>query len=319
VVVGRTRGCALTRPLLKWAGGKRQLLPFLRRCYPSQFNRYLEPFFGSGAVFFDLHGSGRLEDRDAIMIDSNADLIGCYRMVRDSPERVADELERLARAHARRGAEHYYLVRDAKFNPLRASLRQADGDIVYAPELAAMFIYLNRTGFNGLFRLNARGDFNVPAGRYIRPAIPDREALMHVANALRSPRVTLIRGSFEAAGDLARAGDFVYFDPPYAPLSVTANFTSYTAARFTEDDQARLQHTVLELARRGCYVVVSNSTAPEITALYETNTAAERAGLRAIRVPARRAINSNPSRRGVVEEFVITNGPVADVLAEVSG
>src|SRR5919202_1476056 len=107
-----------------------------------------------------------------------------------------------------------------------------------------MFLYLNRTGFNGLFRLNARGDFNVPAGRYARPTIPDGEALRRVADALRSPRVTLIRGGFEAAGDLARAGDFVYFDPPYAPLSVTASFTSYTAPRFTDYDHARLQQTV---------------------------------------------------------------------------
>src|SRR2546421_3119047 len=105
---------AMTRPLLKWAGGKRQLLPFLRRCYPTRFNRYLEPFFGSGAVFFDLHGSRRLDDRDALLIDANADLIGCYRMVRDSPELVGRELERHANAHARRGAEHYYLVRNTK-------------------------------------------------------------------------------------------------------------------------------------------------------------------------------------------------------------
>jgi DNA adenine methylase len=293
--------------LLKWAGGKRQLLPALRRFYPREFNGYLEPFFGSGAVFFDLHGSDRLRGRRVVLTDSNADLIGCYETVRDAPEAVARELDRLAAAHARDGRTYYYQVRDQQFNPLRHRLRRADGHIAYTPALAAMLIYLNRTGFNGLFRLNASGSFNVPAGRYERPNIVDRDKLARVAEALSHPGVQLRWGSFEGALDVAAEGEFVYFDPPYAPLSRTANFTSYTASAFDHAAQVRLQQVVVALARRGCAVLVSNSTADEIAALYERNTDARAAGLRTIRVPARRAINSNASRRGAVHEFLITN------------
>jgi DNA adenine methylase len=295
------------RPLLKWAGGKRQLLPHLRRFYPRDFGRYLEPFFGSGAVFFDLHGAGRLRDRAVTLIDSNADLIGCYQTVRDAPDAVACELDRLAHAHARDARAHYYLVRDQCFNPLRDRLRRDDGHIAYTPALAAMLIYLNRTGFNGLFRLNASGAFNVPAGRYERPKIVDREKLAGVALALSGPGVELRWGSFERALDIATAGDFIYFDPPYAPLTPTANFTSYTNPRFDHAAQVRLQAVVVELALRGCRVLLSNSTADEIAALYERSAEARAAGLRTVRVPARRAINSNAARRGVVDEFLITN------------
>jgi DNA adenine methylase len=297
------------RPLLKWAGGKRQLLPQLRRFYPRAFNRYIEPFFGSGAVFFDLHAAGQLRDRDVVLIDSNADLIGCYETVRDTPEEVARELDALAAAHAERGRTLYYAVRDERFNPLRARLRQSDSRIAYTPALAAMFIYLNRTGFNGLFRVNASGEFNVPAGRYERPKIADRERLLGVAAALSRSGVQLVCGSFEHALEVAELGDFLYFDPPYAPLSATSSFTAYTAQRFDGVDQERLQQVVLTLAARGCHVMVSNSAADEIANLYDTNAEASAAGLRAHRVSARRAINSNAARRGPVSEYVITNTP----------
>jgi len=294
--------------LLKWAGGKRQLLPRIRGFYPDRFGTYVEPFFGSGAVFFDLHASGRLRGRRAVLVDSNADLIGCYEAVRDRPDAVGDALDALADAHAQRGRAHYYAVRDDQFNPLRLRLRDARGRIAYTPALAAMLIYLNRTGFNGLFRLNARGAFNVPAGRYDRPRIANRETLTRVAEALSAGGVRLVCGSFEYAEKVARVGDFVYCDPPYAPVSATANFTSYTAPGFDGDAQRRLQQMVIRLAARGCRVLVSNSTADAIAALYERDDDARAAGLRTLRVPARRAINSNAARRGVVEEFLIYNG-----------
>jgi DNA adenine methylase len=293
------------RPLLKWAGGKRQLLPQIRRFYPKEFGRYIEPFFGSGAVFFDLHTSGRLRDREVILIDSNVDLVGCYQMVRDTPDRVADEIDRLVRDRRGDGRAQYYAARDERFNPLRERLRQPDGRIAYTPELAALLIYLNRTGFNGLFRLNASGRFNVPAGRYAKPAISSRAQIGDVAAALE--HVRLLCGSFDLASGYVSAGDFLYCDPPYAPVSETANFTSYTAAGFDGDDHARLQRFAIDLARRGCQLLISNSTSAGIAALYETNAAAHAAGLRALRVSARRAINSNASRRGHVEEFLITN------------
>ena len=300
-------------PLLKWAGGKRQLLPRLRGFYPERFGAYIEPFFGSGAVFFDLYASDRLRGRRAVLIDSNADLIGCYEIVRDRPDAVADALTALADAHARHGRAQYYAIRDERFNPLRDRLRDARGRIAYTPELAAMLIYLNRTGFNGLFRLNAQGAFNVPAGRYDRPRIANREKLARAAEALSSDGVRLVCGSFELTEQAASEGDFVYCDPPYAPTTATSNFTAYTAPGFGAAAQQRLQQMVIRLAARGCQVLVSNSTADEIAALYERNDDARAAGLRALRVPARRAINSNAARRGAVEEFLIYNGTESTV------
>jgi DNA adenine methylase len=174
-----------------------------------------------------------------------------------------------------------------------------------------MLIYLNRTGFNGLYRLNSQGEFNVPAGRYSKPQICDADNLRTVARALGSPGVELVHGSYASVLKSARRGDLVYFDPPYAPLSATATFTAYTAAGFSDDDQCELQQVVLQLASRGCHVILSNSTAPLIAQLYETNLAAHRAGLRAHQIPAKRAINSDPTRRGAVMEFIVSNVPPA--------
>ncbi len=293
------------RPLLKWAGGKRQLLPVIRDCYPDRFTRYIEPFFGSGAVFFDLCSAGRLDGRRALLVDANPDLVGCYTVLRDRTGAVVAALESLAAQHAAQGDTFYYDVRDRRFNPARAA---APG--VYTPELAAMLIYLNRTGFNGLFRLNRRGDFNVPVGRYERPTICDRQHLESVAATLRRDGVTIELGSFEASLAQAGAGDFVYCDPPYAPLSPTASFAQYTALGFTADDQRRLHDAVVAAARRGASVVVSNSSAPLITSLY-ASAAARRARLVLQRVPARRAINSRASSRGPVDEVIVTNVPSA--------
>jgi DNA adenine methylase len=289
------------RPFLKWAGGKRQLLPALRRFYPGRFDRYWEPFLGSAAVFFDLRALGLLDGRAAILSDTNADLIACYSAIRDEPDEVIHELSLLAAAHAARGTEHYYEVRDTRFNPQR---RRAGG---YTPALAAMFIYLNRTGYNGLFRLNAAGEFNVPAGRYSNPRICDTDNLRGVSAALRCHSIALRHQPFARLMDEARPGDFIYFDPPYAPLTRTAKFTSYTAAGFTHRDQETLRAMMIALAKRGCCVVLSNSTAPDIVELYDGNGEIASAGLQCFTVPARRAINSNAARRGTVNEYIITN------------
>ena len=249
-----------------------------------------------------------LAGREATLTDNNADLIACYRAVRDSAEQVIGELSRLANGHERNGADHYYEVRNARFNPQRAALAAGGNDeFQYCPELAAMFIYLNRTGYNGLFRLNSRGDFNVPAGRYTRPRICNTEHVRRVAGAFALPGVTLDRARFDDVIERADASDFVYLDPPYAPLSKTAHFTSYTAEGFDAADQERLRDIVVALARRGCHVVMSNSTAPEIGRLYEENPDVQAAGLKCYRIPARRAINSKGGLRGVIDEYVITN------------
>jgi DNA adenine methylase len=307
VIGSATVPATAVRPFLKWAGGKRQLLPVLRRFYPARFERYFEPFLGSGAVFFDLYNRGLLRNRPSVLIDNNRDLIGCYSAIRDHVDAVVRELEGLAREHRRGGAQFFYEIRDREFNPARERLVSSDRLKRYPPRLAALLIYLNRTGFNGLFRLNAAGRFNVPAGRYVNPKICDAENLRHVSAALND-RVALRHGSFDEVRGLAGRGDLLYFDPPYAPVSRTARFTSYTSSQFGSEEQRRLYQLVLELARAGCFVIVSNSTAEEIQQLYESRSS-KAAALTAHRVQAKRAINSKPDARGSVSEYVLANTP----------
>jgi DNA adenine methylase len=295
------------RPFLKWAGGKRQLLPALRRFYPSDIGRYFEPFVGTGAVFFDLWNSGRLAGREVWLSDANADLIGCYGQVRDRLNDVLAALEELARGHATGGAAHYYEIRDRCFNPARDRWRENGGRAAhYTPRLAAMLIYLNRTGYNGLFRQNARGRLNVPAGQYTRPRIVNAGLLQAVSAVLRTPGVNVEEAPFESVQTRARPGDFAYFDPPYAPLTQTAQFRSYTAGGFDAEDQKRLQRLAIAMARRGVQVLLSNSAAPSMLALY-CDDASRDAGLRLRKVAARRAINSKATGRGTIDEILVTN------------
>jgi DNA adenine methylase len=269
---------------------------------------------GSGAVFFDLFWSGRLDGRRARLTDSNPDLIGCYRAVRDEPEAVIAALARLERDHRARGSDCYYEVRNHRFNPARAR-RAPDASEPYGPALAAMFIYLNRTGFNGLFRLNRHGAFNVPAGRYSDPKICDPDLIRSVARALSAPGVTLEWSPFENAFEDAGVGDFIYCDPPYAPLSRTAHFAHYTVDGFDDVDQRRLLALLVASVRRGAKVVLSNSSAPVMVKAYSASTVRE-AGLEMHRVQARRVINSRAGLRGPVDELIVTNSParaVADV------
>jgi len=300
------------RPFLKWAGGKRQLLAQLRRFYPAAITRYVEPFVGSGAVFFDLCASGRLGAADSVLSDENADLVGTYLRVADSTDRVLQELHTLADGHTRHGRAHYYDVRNGRFNPGREAWRRAGARAAdYPVGLAAMMVYLNRTGYNGLFRVNARGQFNVPAGSYDRPAIVNDARMRNAATALSSGAVHIGHAPFEHSLAGVGKGDFVYLDPPYAPLSVTSNFRSYTVRGFAHADQQRLSDTVMTLATHGARILLSNSTAESVVRLYDTR-AMRRAGMKCWRVPARRAINSRASARGVIEELLVTNLPPRD-------
>jgi DNA adenine methylase len=296
------------RPFLKWAGGKRQLLRALRAFYPPEFGTYFEPFLGSGAVFFDLVNHGLLEERAAVLSDANRDLIGCYTALREDVDGVIGRLLQLERAHGRDPRGCYYDVRDRRFNPARRAAA-CEPDAPYASDLAAMLIYLNRTAYNGLFRLNTRGDFNVPAGRYNNPLICDEENLRRVATALRRPTVRIVRAPYVAVLAEARRDDLAYLDPPYAPTSPTSAFTAYTPNGFGDEEQRRLQRVTVALAERGCFVLQSNSTAPLIADLYDGNADARRGGLRAVRVPARRAINSKGGARGPIAEYIISNIP----------
>jgi len=273
------------RPFIKWAGGKTQLLGQFEPLYPpGRIRRYIEPFVGSGAVFF--HVRQILKPAEFILADGNEELINAYRAVRDDLEKVIRLLAAHKAAHSK---DHYYRVRGQIPGRLSDSAR------------AARLIYLNKTCFNGLYRVNSRGGFNVPMGRYTDPPILDADNLRAVRAALRG--VTLRAAHFRDTLDTARRGDFIYFDPPYLPLSRTSSFTSYAVnagrCAFGEPDQEELAAVYAALARRGCRVMLSNSDAPFIHRLYRDFDVRE--------VRARRSINSKSDRRGRISEIVVLN------------
>jgi DNA adenine methylase len=276
---------AVPRPFLKWAGGKMQLVDELAKRAPAQFKVYHEPFLGGGAFFFHLYRLGRI--RHAVLSDINAELIATYEAIRDRVEEVIHLLGEFPYDR-----DFYY------------SLRAKDPWQLSPAERAARMIYLNKTGYNGLYRVNRQGKFNVPFGRYKSPKYYDPENLRAVAIALRE--VQLVCASFETVLERAAKGDFVYLDPPYVPLSATANFTEYHATGFDLASHRLLRDVALNLDRRGVYVLISNSDTQLVRELY--NTACFHIDL----VWAGRAINCNGRKRGKVSEAIITNYPVRE-------
>lgn len=270
---------AEARPVVKWVGGKRQLLPSLMkhvdRARP--FGRYHEPFLGGGALFFALSNLTEVP-LAARLTDANPRLIAMYRALRDDVDAVIVALNAHAAAHSK---EHYYATRSAPPSP--------------GPALAAWFIYLNKTGFNGLYRVNRQGGFNVPMGSYVNPTICDPDRLRAASRALRGAEIEI--ESFEGCLKVAQTGDLVYFDPPYVPVSRTASFTSYSAEGFGDADQRRLVQVAEELRSRGVRVLLSNSGIEAVAELY--------AGFTCEPVQARRAVNSRADRRGDVTEYII--------------
>jgi len=276
-------------PFLKWAGGKSQLLAQYAPFFPAErAARYFEPFVGSGAVFFHLRG--RDFAGSYTLWDVNPELINVYRAVRDEVEAVIGLLAAHRDAHAADGRCHYYAVRALDRDP-------AWPESLPPAARAARMIYLNKTCYNGLWRVNSRGHFNVPAGRYRNPPILDAGRLRAAAAALQG--VDLAACDFRAVVDEARPGDFVYFDPPYVPLSQTASFTSYAREDFGEAEQRALAEVFRALDRKGVRVMLSNADAPLVHALYR--------GFRIEIVQARRAINSRAARRGAISEVVVLN------------
>ncbi len=266
------------RPFLKWAGGKTKLIPQYSHYFPQKFSTYYEPFLGGGAIFF------HLLPRRAVLFDINPELVNVYCCVRD---RVDELIQRLQDHRDRHCQDYYYFIRACTFS----------SDV----ERAARMIYLNKTCFNGLYRENSKGQFNVPMGRYKNPGIFDPELLYAVAIALRNAEIAVT--PFETVLECATSSqDFVYFDPPYYPISNTSNFTAYNRHAFKPQDQIRLRDAVVELASRGVQVMVSNSDCPFIHDLYQD--------FNRYPILAARSINSNGNRRGKITELVITSYPV---------
>jgi len=261
------------RPVLKWAGGKSQLLSQLIPHFPGAFNRYIEPFLGAGAIYFSLNPKC-----PAIINDANPELYELYLVLRDYPRELAQCLDRYSRLYS----ENFYYE-------LRASRPRTP------ISRAARFIFLNKTGFNGLYRLNSKGQFNVPFGkRKFCPLLYEAENLKKVSERLKRSQIKNM--DFEKVIRLARKGDFVYCDPPYSPLSRTSSFNSYIAGGFSHEEQIRLKSACQDATDRGAIVAISNSAAPLILDLYQD--------WRIHLIKARRSINSKSHLRGPIHEVL---------------
>ncbi len=268
------------KPFLKWAGGKRQLLSKIGQYVPQNFNIYYEPFVGAGAVLFDLR------PRRAVINDINTELINAYRVIKDR----VDELISVLSLH-KNDEKYYYAIRNVDRTP--------DYEKWSNVERAARLIFINKTCYNGLFRTNLRGHWNVPFGRYTNPRFADEKGLRAISQYLNENDIKILDTDFENALAGAGMGDFVYLDPPYDPISVTSSFTSYYKGSFNRDEQKRLKDTVDDLTRRRCMVMLSNSNTEYVRELYKEYNV--------IVTTAIRAINSNASGRGKIEEVLVLN------------
>ena len=276
---------------VNWPEGKGQLLPQLQPFFPKDYRRYIEPFLGGGAVFF------HFQPEQAILGDSNEELIEAFRVLRDHVEELMDDLDRHRRSlgvSLEERKEYYY------------RLRAVDPATLTAVQRASRFICLNKTGYNGLYRVNRRGQFNVPFGKYKgAPKLYDPENLRNASLLLQ--RAELRRADFEETMAEAGPGDFIYLDPPYDPLSATANFTGYTAESFGRKEQERLAAAVRAADKRGALVLLNNSDTPFIRELYGRGSNPPLRPFHIKAVPALRAINSDPTKRKGAVELVITN------------
>lgn len=270
------------KPFTKWTGGKRKLLPNLIELMPETYNNYFEPFIGGGALFFEL------APHHAVINDFNGELINAYKQVRDNPR----HLIKLLSVHQEKNSKEYYL-------DIRTADRDGRIEKMTDIERAARILYMLRVDFNGLYRVNAKNQFNVPYGRYKNPKIIDAELIYEVSQFLTENDIQIMQGDFEVAVENAVEGDLIYFDPPYIPLNETSSFTSYTHEGFSFDDQVRLRDTVRRLTERGVSVMVSNSSSPLAEELYQE--------FNIHYVEASRTNGAKSSSRGKIREIIVTN------------
>lgn len=271
----------LVAPVVKWVGGKRQLLDEITPLLPAGITSYCEPFLGGGALLFSMQPS------KAVVNDLNGDLIAVYEVIRDDVEALIDALKKHENTPA-----YFYAIRDMDRNK---EAYQAMSKV----ERASRLLYLNKTCFNGLFRVNASGEFNVPFGHYKNPNIANEHTLRAVSNYFASSNITFCNEDFAATLNRIDKGWFVYLDPPYDPVSDTASFTGYNKGGFDRKEQVRLKQCCDELTRRGIKFMLSNSATAFIEALYQDYNITI--------VKAKRAINADASKRGAIAEVLIRN------------
>jgi DNA adenine methylase len=269
---------------VKWAGGKRQLIQTIDKYIPDEFGTYFEPFLGGGAVLFHLLSQN--PKMKCKVSDLNSDLILAYVTIRDRLDDLLKSLENHSKNYSKNPDSYYYAI--------RASEPKNQIDKV------SRLLFLNRTCFNGLYRVNSKGKFNVPLGRYSNPNIVNEENLISVSHALQSKNIMINCSDFSAVLSDSRKGDFVYFDPPYQPMSETANFTSYTNRDFTYEDLENLVKIAAKLSDRGCRVLLSNSNSKEVKEAFSKDW-------KLVEVRANRSINSDSTRRTGQKELLIKN------------
>lgn len=267
-------------PFLKWVGGKRQLMSEIEPLIPSKISTYYEPFIGGGAVFLNQ------QPKKAVINDYNTELINVYKVVRDNVEELIEDL-----ATHQNQSDYFYNI--------RAQDRQEGFEKLSDLKRASRVIYLNKTCFNGLYRVNSSGEFNTPFGRYKSPNIVNETVLRAVSSYLNNNDIQLLSGDFEEALKGIRKGAFVYLDPPYDPVSKSSNFTGYIEGGFGSDQQERLRDICIKLNDKGVNFLLSNSATPFIKDLYE--------GFEIIEVDAKRYINSVANKRGSVAEVLVRN------------
>jgi DNA adenine methylase len=272
------------KPFVKWAGGKRQIITSLEGHLPKKFNTYFEPFLGGGALLF--HLLNQSPNLKCSISDLNSDLILAYITIRDKVEQLIESLEKHSGKYSADQREYYYSVRES------APKNQI--------EKVSRLLFLNKTCFNGLYRVNSKGQFNVPLGRYTNPSIVNKENLISVSKILQSKNIAIRCKDFAAILDEAKKDDFVYFDPPYQPVSKTANFTSYTKCEFTYKDLERLADLCQKLDKKDCKVLLSNSNTKEVKKLFSSKW-------KIVEILANRAINSNSKKRTGHSELLIKN------------
>ena len=283
------------RPFVKWAGGKTQIVGDLLALAPRSIDTYYEPFVGGGALFFRLAADPARRPRRAVLNDLNRELMASFRAVRDAVEALIEHLDGLQRAYL----DLDDAGREARYYELREEYRALVAGAATDLDIATLLIFLNKTCFNGLYRVNTSGEFNVPYGRYARPRICDAEGLRAASDALANAE--LLSVDFEEACAGAGRDDFVYFDPPFYPLSPTSSFTAYTGSDFDHADQLRLKWRIDALREAGTPVLLSNSPHQWVLGLYEGS----RYGI--ARIPARRMINARGNGRGPIDELAVTS------------
>lgn len=279
----------IARPVVKWAGGKARLADGLLTRMPAAIDTYVEAFAGGAALFFALASEERPRFQRAVLSDKNTDLVACYRALRDDIDVLARRVAKYERDHMKLSVAE----RQAHFYAVRKQSPTSD------VERGARLLFLNKTCFNGLWRVNAKGRFNVPFGRYEKPRIFDGEALRAAHEALQVAEI--VEDDFEAVTKRLGPRDFVYFDPPYVPVSRTANFTSYARDGFGIGDQERLARVMVALAKRGVPAILSNTDSALTREIYGDEC------LYRDTVPMRRGINSDPTKRGPVDELLVMN------------